>query len=111
MKKIPVKRGSINRNVFFDLGFPDADLLLLKAQIITVIGNLIEEQGLTQTAAAKKMGLKQPDVSRLLDGRTDRFSLERLMGLLVMLGQKVTIETEPANKNRTAGAGLVFAHT
>ena len=85
-------------------------LLLLKAQIVTVIGNLIEEQGLTQTAAAKKMGLKQPDVSRLLDGRTDRFSLDRLMGLLVKLGQKVTIKTEPATENRTASARLVFAH-
>jgi predicted XRE-type DNA-binding protein len=107
MKSIPVKRSS--GNIFADLGFPDAEALLLKAQIVATIGNLIREQGLNQTAAAQKMSLKQPDVSRLLDGRTDGFSLERLLGLLVMLGQKVTVEAEAANENQT-GPRLAFAH-
>jgi predicted XRE-type DNA-binding protein len=106
---IPVKKSS--GNVFADLRLPDADTLLLKAQIVATIGNLIRAQGLTQDAAAKKMGLKQPDVSRLLDGRVDGFSLERLLGLLVALGQRVTIESiEVANENNEPGPRLVFAH-
>jgi predicted XRE-type DNA-binding protein len=105
---IPVKRSS--GNVFADLGFPDAEGLLLKAQIVATIGELIRAQGLTQIAAARKMGLKQPDVSRLLDGRTDGFSLERLLGLLVMLGQRITVGIEPANENLSPGPRLVLAH-
>jgi predicted XRE-type DNA-binding protein len=111
MKKrtIPVRRSS--GNVFADLGFPDADTALMKAKIVTLIGNLIREQRLTQIAAAQKMGLKQPDVSRLLDGQTDGFSLERLLGLLLALGQRVTVECEPANQNAAPGnPRLVFAH-
>jgi predicted XRE-type DNA-binding protein len=104
---IPVKRSS--GNVFADFGLPDADALLLKAQIVSTIGDLIKEQRLTQTAAACKMGLKQPDVSRLLDGRVEGFSLERLIGLLVSLGQKVTLESR-ANENHQPGPRLVFAH-
>jgi predicted XRE-type DNA-binding protein len=106
---IPVKRGS--GNVFADLGLPDADTLLLKSQIVAAIGNLIRAQGLTQAATARKIGLTQPDVSRLLEGRVDGFSLERLLGLLVALGQKVTIEViEVANENNEPGPRLVFAH-
>jgi predicted XRE-type DNA-binding protein len=109
-KTIPVKRGS--GNVFADIGLPDAEGRLLKAQIVVLIGNIIRDQRLTQTAAAKKMGLKQPDVSRLLDGRISGFSLERLLALLTALGQRVTLEVEsdPANENRTAGPRLVHAH-
>jgi predicted XRE-type DNA-binding protein len=105
---ISVRRGS--GNVFADLGLDDADTLLLKAQIVSAIGTLISEQGLTQTAAAVKMGLKQPDVSRLMDGQVDGFSLERLLGLLVKLGQKVRVEVEPANDDTASGPRLVFAH-
>lgn len=103
---LPVKRSS--GNVFTDLGFPDSETQLLKSQIVSAVANLIREQGLTQTAAAQKMGLKQPDVSRLLDGRTDGFSLERLLGLLVMLGHRVTIEAEAANENYAPVPRLVF---
>jgi predicted XRE-type DNA-binding protein len=108
-KTAPVKRGS--GNVFKDLGFRDAETLLLKAQIVAAIGDIIHEQGLTQTAAARKMRLKQPDVSRLLDGRTDGFSLERLFNLLVALGQRVLVEAQPANENLSpTEPRLVFAH-
>jgi predicted XRE-type DNA-binding protein len=107
-KTIPVKRGS--GNVFADIGLPDAEGRLLKAKIVALIGTLIREQGLTQTAAALKMGLKQPDVSRLLDGRVSGFSLERLLELLTALGQRVTVQSEPANENHTPGLRLVHAH-
>lgn len=106
-KGINVKRSS--GNIFADLRLPDADSLQLKAQIVAAIGNLIKQQGLTQTAAAKKIGLKQPDVSKLLDGRFEGFSLERLLGFLVMLGNRVTIEVQPDNESTERGPRLVLA--
>ena len=104
--RIPVKRGS--GNVFKDIGFPDAEAMLLKAQIAATISILIRDQALTQAGAAEKMNLKQPDVSRLLSGKLDGFSLERLIGFLIMLGQTVTIESEAAKKSEAPS--LRFAH-
>src|SRR5436305_14508835 len=98
---------TVNRssgNIFADIGLPNAEDHLVKAQIVAAIGNLIRNQKLTQTAAAKKIGLKQPDVSKLLDGRFEGFSLERLIALLLALGSDVTIEVGPSNDN-SAPAG------
>ena len=61
---IAVKRGS--GNVFADLGFPDADAHLVKAELVSRIDDIVRDRGLTQTAAGRLMGLSQPDVSRLL---------------------------------------------
>ncbi len=92
MKKDPntrVKRGT--KNVFADLGFPDVDTHLLKAELVTRIQGVISAQELTQIAAAKRMGLSQPDVSRLLNGHFRDVSVERLMRLLTRLGCDVDI--------------------
>ncbi len=98
MTKTPtIKRGS--GNIFADLGLPDAQKLRVKAQIVAAISNQIRSQRLTQIAAAERMGLKQPDVSKLLDGRFEGFSLERLLGFLLALGNNITIGVEPANEN------------
>lgn len=66
-------------NVFADLNMPDADDRLLKAQLAALIGETIAQLGLTQTAAAKLLGIAQPDVSSLLRGRLRGYSLERLI--------------------------------
>lgn len=78
-------------NVFADLGFADAETHLLKAQLVTRIQRAINAQKLTQVAAAKRTGLSQPDVSRLLNGHFRDMSVERLMRLLTRLGCDVDI--------------------
>ena len=60
MKKDPdtsIKRGT--KNVFADLGFPDAETHLLKAELVTRIQGVITAQELTQVAAARRMGLSR----------------------------------------------------
>jgi len=84
-----IKRGT--KNVFADLGFPDAETHLLKAGLVSRIQDVISTQKLTQTAAADRMGLSQPDVSRLLNGQFRDVSVERLMRLLTRLGCDVDI--------------------
>ena len=49
-------------------------------------------RGLTQSNAAITLGISQPKVSALMNGRLDGFSLERLIELLGNLGRTVTIE-------------------
>lgn len=78
-------------NVFADLGLPDSDTHLLKAGLVTRIDAIVRERDLTQTQAAKLLGLSQPDVSRLLRGDFREYSLERLLRLLTALGPDVDI--------------------
>jgi predicted XRE-type DNA-binding protein len=72
----PIQRGS--GNVFADLGLPDADLRLAKAELALLIEDLIAKRGLTLAAAARAMGLSTADVSEIGRGRLSRFSLDRL---------------------------------
>jgi predicted XRE-type DNA-binding protein len=96
--KIPVTAGS--GNVFADLGFADPEEELTKAQLAGLIWQAIKRRRLTQVAAAALMGIDQPKVSALLNGRLANFSSERLMRLLTALGQDVdiTVRTKPRNR-------------
>ena len=102
-----VTRGS--GNIFADLGLPDADEHMLKARVIMLIAAIIEQQGLSQTAAAARMGIKQPDVSKLLKGRFEGFSLERLLAFARHLGSDVEIRVKPAIKQRQGRMSLKVA--
>ena len=61
---------------------------------------MIKRQRLTQVAAAALMGIDQPKVSALLNGRLANFSSERLMRLLTALGQdvEITVRAKPCNR-------------
>ena len=84
-----VERGS--GNVFADLGFPDADVHLVKAELVSRIDGIVRARGITRTEAARLLGLPQPDVSRLLRGDFREYSLERLFRLLTTLGRDIEI--------------------
>jgi len=73
-------------NVYKDLGFRDAEGMLAKARIVAEIARIIRARRLTQTAAAKVLGLSQPKVSALLNGHFRGYSQERLIWLLNRLG-------------------------
>jgi predicted XRE-type DNA-binding protein len=97
--RIPVERGSTN--VFADLGWPDAETHLLKADLVARIDGIIREHGLTQAKAAGLLDLSQPDVSRLLRGNFRDYSVERLLRLLTSLGRDVEIViTKPPTRRR-----------
>ncbi len=97
MKKIKVARGS--GNVFADLGIKDADMLT-KANLTHRIYSIIKERGLKQKDAAELLGLNQPDVSTLMNGKSLDFSIDRFLHLLVSLNQDVEIIIKPAPRNR-----------
>ena len=84
-------------NVFADIGFQNADEMILKSDLVWYINREIERRGLTQTEAGKLLGINQPKVSALRKGDLTGFSVERLMRLLVSLGQVVDIRIRPAN--------------
>ena len=87
-------------NVFADLGLPDADQLLVKADLAIEVARILEERNLTQAEAAEIMGVDQPKVSALVRGRIAGFSLERLYRFLNALGRDVEIVVRPTPQSR-----------
>lgn len=98
---IPVTRGS--GNVFADLGLPNPEEHLAKAQLASLIDDVIRDRKLTQRQAAKLMGIDQPKVSHILSGRFAAFSMHRLMDFLTSLGYDVDIRVKPSPKSRKLG--------
>ena len=74
-------------NVFADLGLSEPEEELSKAQLASLIRDAIKRQRLTQARAAALIGLDQPKVSALVNGRLDGFSSDRLVRCLAALGQ------------------------
>ena len=87
-------------NVFTDLGRPDPEAHLLKAELVTRIDGIIRQRGLKQVEAANLLGLSQPDVSRLLRGDFREYSVERLLRMLVALGRDVEIVIREPHSQR-----------
>lgn len=89
-------------NVCADLGLPDPEEHLAKAELASRINIAIREAGLTQAAAADLLGIDQPKVSRLMRGYLTNFSAERLLNFLTLLGRDVEIVVKrvPGAKRR-----------
>jgi phage-related protein/predicted XRE-type DNA-binding protein len=101
LKKQTLKKQVSSGNIFADLGLPDAGEHLIKAGLAVKIEAIIKRRGLTQTAAARAMGIDQPKVSAMLAGQLRGYSVERMMRFLVALGQDVEIVVKP-RKRRAA---------
>jgi predicted XRE-type DNA-binding protein len=63
-------------NVFADLGVPDREEALAKAELARHSGKFIKRQGLTQVELPKLLGRNQPKVSALIQGRLASFSTD-----------------------------------
>lgn len=87
-------------NVFTDLGFEPEQALNLKvrADLMIEISKMIDEQGLTQTAAAKLLKVTQPRISDLVRGKIDRFSVDSLIEMLGHAGASVSFKVMARDK-------------
>jgi predicted XRE-type DNA-binding protein len=85
-------------NIFADLGLPNAEQELLKAQLTLQIYRIVKERGLTQAQAGEILGIRQPHVSALMRNRSGIFSVGRLIEFLTALGQDVEIKVKPTRK-------------
>jgi predicted XRE-type DNA-binding protein len=92
------------RNVFKDLGVPNADEHMVKAQLVFKIDGIVKERRLKQVETADLFGIRQPDVSKMLRGDFRQFSVERLLRFLVALDQDVEIVVKPHRGRNNAPA-------
>jgi predicted XRE-type DNA-binding protein len=91
-------------NVFKDLGIPNAEEHLIKAQLVFKIDAIMKGRHLKQAEAAALLGIKQPDVSKMLRGEFRQFSVERLLRFLVALDHDVEIVIKPHRSRNDAAA-------
>ena len=77
-------------NVFLDLGFDpaEAEIMALRAEVMIRMEQHLKARGWTQAEAAKRLGITQPRVSRLTQGRWQDFSLDMLLTLAARAGLK-----------------------
>ena len=96
-------------NVFADLGFPDPAAEQFKANLMLQIYRVIKARKLTPTKAGKALGIRQPNVSRLMRGSAGSYSVERLMEFLTALGYNVEVKITPTRKKHGAMSVVVAA--
>jgi predicted XRE-type DNA-binding protein len=100
-RKSKVEAGS--GNIFADLGLPDAGPHFLKAQIVAELHRLAAAQKLTQAQIGKRLGISQPEVSRMFKGHFREYSIERLMEFLTSFDRDVQIVVRPRKRPGKAG--------
>ncbi len=83
-------------NVYADLGLAEADKLKIKTGLVIEIRKAMQSLGLTQHAAAKRMGITQPKVSDMMRGDFTNLSERKLMDCLTRLGYDIEIKVRPA---------------
>ena len=88
-----------SHNVFKDIGVPNPEEHLDKAHLVFKIDAIRKERRLKQVEMAGLLGIRQPDVSKMLRGEFRQFSLERLLRFLVALNQDVEIVVKPHRDN------------
>jgi predicted XRE-type DNA-binding protein len=96
-----------SRNVYTDLGFADADEMLVKAQLVSKISEIIEERGYSQTEGEQRLGLPQLKLSKLMRGQFRSISERKLMDCLARLGQDIEIVVRERTRGRKFGRVLV----
>lgn len=75
-------------NVFVDLGFApaEAEVMKLRTEVMIRMAQQLKAQGWTQAEAARRLGITQPRVSRLIKGKVEDFSLDMLLTLAMRAG-------------------------
>lgn len=95
-KRLRIEKGS--GNVFLDIGFPpeQANNLLLRADMMIRIEDLVRRSGMTQQAAARMLGVTQSRLNQLLKHKIEHFSLDALVNMLAKAGMRVELKVKKA---------------
>ena len=95
-----IKVQASSGNVFADLGLPNPDEKLIKAELARRISEIVTKRHINQAEAAELLGLDQPKVSALMRGKLTGFSTERLFRFLNALGHDVEIMVKSKPRSR-----------
>jgi predicted XRE-type DNA-binding protein len=98
-----------SENVLADLGIPNAGEEQTKIQLAVTLNRILQEKRLSQSAAAKRLGINQPKVSALKNYKLDGFSVERLMNFLTALSFDIEIVIKKKPRSSRPGKITISA--
>lgn len=92
--KEKLKRIRGSSNIFLDLGFDkaEAENLKLRSELMMRIEDYYRQSGMTQSAAAKALGITQPRLNALLKGKIGLFSLDALVNIATRAGLRLVVK-------------------
>jgi predicted XRE-type DNA-binding protein len=93
---IEVEYEESSGNVFADLGLPNPEERLAKADLAIAIARSLDARGLSDAEATELLGISQSQFAQLTRGTLSDWSIEDLSRLLNRLGQDVEIIVRPA---------------
>ena len=96
-------------NAYEHLGFPDAEEMLVKANLVIKIAEILRERGWSQQQSAKVLGLTQPKLSKMLRGQFRGISEMKMMDCLLRLGRAVKIVVGPEGEGADERIEVVAA--
>lgn len=82
-------------NVFTDLEVEGAEELQARSMIGYHVIRILKDKNMKQRELAELLGVKQAEVSHLLNGHFSRFTTDKLLDFLKRMNQKVTIQISP----------------
>ena len=87
-----------SENIFMDLGFSEteADDLMIRSRLMLEVEKFVERLNLSQREAAKKLGVTQPRLNDLLQGKIQKFSIDALVKMLSKVGIHVDVHVSAA---------------
>jgi predicted XRE-type DNA-binding protein len=97
MKKVE-KIHKSSGNVFEDLGFDkdEAENLKIRATLMAAISEWIHQKRIKQTNAAKILGISQPRVSDLVNGKIEKFTIDMLVNMVMKTEQRIEMHIKAA---------------
>ncbi|MBI1889634.1 MAG: XRE family transcriptional regulator [Burkholderiales bacterium] len=104
---ITIEQGS--DNPYADLGYANADEMLVKAELASEIAQIIKNRHLTQQMAAELLGMPQPKLSEMLRGKFRGISQAKMIECLNRLGRDVEIVVKKAGRRAVGHTHVVVA--
>jgi predicted XRE-type DNA-binding protein len=93
-----------------DSAAPDITVVqALRSDVALQLARFVQRLGVTQLVAAKRLGLPQPTLSKILNGRVSDLSLELLIRAAARAGLPMTLHT--GRVPQEAGAFISAAHS
>jgi predicted XRE-type DNA-binding protein len=110
MKALNASNRRRSTNVYANLGNRASESMLVKAQLISRIAELLAQRGMTQTEAATLLGVPESKLSKMHRGQFGEFSLYELLKCFTHLGYDVHIVIRPRPDKRSTGTlSVTFA--
>ena len=90
-------------NIFADIGFDNAEEMLLKSELVRQVNRTIKDRNLNSTQVKKTLSLDEKMLSNLAQGRLTELTIENLFRYLNILGRDLEIVLKPRSASSSKG--------